>query len=241
MRFFYATSRKRLRQNIVESRMFRMESMSSHSTQTSLNDVGHVSDNSQHTERESYATLIWYTLAALGIALFIRFFVAAPYIVEGASMENTFHTFNYLIIDKLSYEIGSPIRGDVVVMKFPYDTTRSFIKRVIGLPGETVIIDGTSVTIKNAEHPTGFLLEEPYVSPDNFAESHVEITLGPTEYWVLGDNRKASADSRAWGTLPRKDIVGRAFVRLYPLGEATLFPGQARYIDDSSAAATAVN
>lgn len=229
--------RYRLRQRNLESRMLRMES-AAHSTQPSLNDASHVTPS---IEQESYTTLVWYTLAALGIALFIRFFVAAPYIVEGASMENTFHTFNYLIIDKLSYEIGSPMRGDVIVMKFPYDTTRSFIKRVIGLPGETVIIDGTAVTIKNAAHPEGFVLNEPYVSPDNAAESHVEIVLGPTEYWVLGDNRKASADSRAWGTLPRKDIVGRAFVRLYPLSEANLFPGTARYPQDSSPAQSADN
>lgn len=230
--------RYRLRQRNVESRMLRMESSSVHSTPTSLNDAARIS---VHADKESYTTLVWYTLAALGIALFIRFFVAAPYIVEGASMENTFHTFNYLIIDKLSYELGSPERGDVIVMKFPYDTTRSFIKRVIGLPGETVVIDGTLVTIKNTAHPEGFTLTEPYISPDNAMDSHVQITLGPTEYWVLGDNRKASADSRAWGTLPAKDIVGRAFVRLYPLSEIGLFPGETRYSQDSSSAQSAGN
>ncbi len=181
-------------------------------------------------ESSSKGSLIVYTLVALGLALFIRFFIAAPYIVQGASMMPTFQDLNYLIIDRVSYNLESPQRGDVVVFDLPQNESRALIKRVVGLPGETVIIQGNVVTIVSEEHPQGFQLEEPYVSEENFGgASNVSITLSADEYFVLGDNRKVSADSRVWGALPREDIVGRVFVRLFPFGQISFFPGVARY------------
>lgn len=181
-------------------------------------------------QKASQGSLVLYTLVALGLALFIRFFIAAPYIVQGASMEPTFQDLNYLIIDRVSYNLGEPHRGDVVVFDLPQNTSKALIKRIIGLPGETVIIQGNTVTIVNDAHPQGFQLEEPYVDAANFGgASNVHTTLGPDQFFVLGDNRNVSADSRVWGTLPREDIVGRVFLRLFPLGGIGVLPGSADY------------
>lgn len=148
-------------------------------------------------------------------------------------MEPNFQDWNYLIVDRLSYELGTPSRGDVIVFDLPQETSRALIKRVIGLPGETVVLSGTDVTIINTEHPGGFTLSEPYLDAKNIGGvSNMRVTLGVNEYFVLGDNRKVSADSRVWGTLPRKDIVGRVLLRLYPLGETGLLPAKARYSND---------
>ncbi len=178
----------------------------------------------------SSKSLVAYTLVALGLALFIRFFIAAPYIVQGASMLPTFQDLNYLIIDRVSYNLGEPARGDVIVFDLPQNTSKALIKRVIGLPGDTVVIAGDTVTIINDENPQGFQLEEPYLSRENLGGANqVSVKLGTDEFFVLGDNRKVSADSRIWGVLPREDIVGRVLVRLFPFGEISIFPGVARY------------
>lgn len=179
-------------------------------------------------------SLFAYTAFALGLALFIRFFIAAPYVVSGASMEPTFENWDYLIIDRISYDFSEPKRGDVVVFDLPQNESRALIKRVIGLPGDTVVISGPepTVTITNAEHPEGLVLKESYLDPQNlggFTGTHV--TLEPDEYFVLGDNRRVSSDSRVWGVLPRRDIVGRVLLRLYPFGDIGVLPGEARYSD----------
>ena len=179
---------------------------------------------------ETSGSLLLYTVFALGLALFIRFFIAAPYVVSGASMDPTFENWHYLIVDRVSYELGEPSRGDVIVFDLPDNPEKSLIKRVIGLPGETVILNGNSVRIQNDEHPNGFSLKEPYLDPENLdGGNSMRVTLEEGEYFVLGDNRSVSADSRIWGTLPRDNIVGRAFVRLYPLDVIDVLPGEARY------------
>ena len=188
------------------------------------------SSASSVAKKESFSSLASYIVIAVGIALFIRFLVAAPYVVAGASMEPTFYDWNYLIIDKLVYDIVPPQRGDVIVFTLPQDSSRSLIKRVIGLPGEKIRIAGATVTIINVEHPKGFVLSEPYVAPENASKGdRIEVTLGPDQYFVLGDNRHVSADSRIWGTLPKKDISGRVDVRLYPIDMIGMLPGAARY------------
>lgn len=179
-------------------------------------------------------SFFFYLVVALAIALIIRFFVAAPYIVVGSSMEPNFDNWNYLIVDRLTYDFQAPERGDVVVLNLPEDTSRALIKRIIGLPGETIELKGTdpTVTIVNTAHPDGFTLNEPYISPTNYGgASNTSITLGKDQYFVLGDNRKVSADSRTWGILPRTDIVGRVLFRLYPFDGISVFPAEARYVD----------
>jgi signal peptidase I len=185
---------------------------------------------SSESSSASRSSLVVYTVVALGLALFIRFFIAAPYIVSGASMEPTFDNYHYLIVDRISYDLTNPERGDVIVFDLPQNLDRALIKRVVGLPGETVSLYGGEVTIINVAYPDGFTLSEPYLDPANIGgATDMTVTLGSDQYFVLGDNRKVSADSRLWGPLPREDIVGRVLVRLYPLSRIELFPGKAMY------------
>ena len=190
--------------------------------ETSSHDIATSSDTS----------LIIYAVAALALALFVRFYVATPYIVSGASMEHTYENFDYLIVDRLTYDMRTPQRGEVIVFGLPQEPSRDLIKRVIGLPGETVKITGTEprVTIINAAHPNGMLLSEPYLTRENLGgATDITMTLTADQYFVLGDNRRVSADSRMWGILPRNDIVGRVFLRLYPFSMIGLLPGVAHY------------
>ena len=167
-----------------------------------------------------------YVIIALAVILPIRFFVAQPFIVDGASMDPTFATNQYLIVDELSYRFEPIARGDVIIFKYPNDTSKYFIKRIIGLPGETVQIEGTKVLIKNKVNPQGFTLTENYVDPANFTSDHTLVTLTDNQYFVMGDNRAASFDSRAWGPIDKKYIIGRPFIRLFPLDKIGILPGE---------------
>lgn len=165
-------------------------------------------------------TSFWKEFVKLfAIALFIvipfRIFVAQPFLVDGASMEPTFENGQYLIVDELTYHFRGPERGSVLIFKYPNDPKKYFVKRVIGLPGEEVkILDG-KVTIVNEEYPDGLLLDEPYIT---FIKEETEnYSLGQDEYFVMGDNRAGSADSRFWGALPKDNVVGRPIIRLWPL------------------------
>lgn len=176
-------------------------------------------------KKESFwGELARFAIIAVIVVFPIRMFIAQPFIVSGASMEPTFQNGQYLIVDQISYRMEEPQRGDVVIFRYPRDTSKFFIKRVIGLPGETVKIEGDDMLIYNLAHPNGFAIDETYVDHME-KDSFVTQTLGPDEYFVLGDNRDASSDSRVWGILPRENIVGRAFIRLFPVSELDLFPG----------------
>lgn len=166
-----------------------------------------------------------FSLIALLIVVPIRFFIAQPFIVSGSSMEPTFESGEYLIVDQLSYRLEAPERGDVIIFRYPNDPSKFFIKRIIGLPKESVIIDGSQISIKNTLHPEGFLIEEPYLASQNLRSDFLEIELSSSEYFVLGDNRRASSDSRVWGALPEELIVGKALLRLFPITHASFLPG----------------
>ncbi len=174
---------------------------------------------------------IWETIKFAFIAFIIvwpiRAFVAQPFIVSGSSMFPTFENNQYLIIDQISYRFEKPERGDVVIFKYPNDTSKYFIKRVIGLPGETVIIEGSQVSVKNPETGEIFKIPEPYVK--NQSENKIETKLGDTEYYVMGDNRSASSDSRYWGNLDEHFIVGKAMIRILPANSFGLNPGHFNY------------
>lgn len=168
-----------------------------------------------------------FVILALIIVLPIRFFIAQPFLVSGASMYPTFHNGDYLIVDQLSYRIGEVERNDVIVFKYPEDTSKFFIKRVIGLPNETIEIKKDSVIIKNEENKDGFILDQSYLENQSQKENREDktYTLKDNEYFVMGDNRGASHDSRAWGSVPRNLIMGKPFLRLFPFDSISYKPG----------------
>lgn len=148
-------------------------------------------------EKNSLWEFIKFTIIAILIVVPIRLWIAQPFIVSGASMEPTFDNGDYLIVDELSYNLlREPRKGEVIVFRYPLDPSKFFIKRVASLPGETIEIDGR------------------------------KITLGENEYFVLGDNKSASSDSRIWGPVPENLIVGRTLLRLWPITKLELMPGQ---------------
>ena len=179
---------------------------------------------SENKKEHPFVEIIRFSIIALIIVVPIRMFVAQPFIVSGASMEETFQSGEYLIVDQVSYHLHDPARGDVIVFRYPKDPSKYFIKRIIGLPGDTVKIEGSTVTIINEQNPNGFVIDEPYIksmSPDN----HLTEKLGAREYFVMGDNRDRSSDSRAWGILTEDRIIGKAFLRLFPPSALDVMPG----------------
>jgi len=163
-------------------------------------------------------------IIAAVIVLPIRYFLFQPFIVKGESMVPNLHSGDYLIIDEISYRFSSPKRGDIVVLKYPLDTTQRFIKRVVGLPGETIDVkDGKITVLKGQEN---VVLNEEYLPNNLETEGNVNITLKDDEYFVLGDNRQFSYDSRRWGALPKEDLIGKAVFRVFPLSSMTLILGQ---------------
>lgn len=170
-----------------------------------------------------FTELLKFALIAVVIVIPVRLFIAQPFIVSGASMVPTFENGEYLIVDELSYRLNDPERGDVVIFKYPKDPRQYFIKRIIGTPGETVRIDHSVVSVQEVDGDW-IELDEPYVVNEGNG-GNLEMELDEDEYFVMGDNRPESSDSRVWGVLPRENIVGRALVRLLPLSTLSLFPG----------------
>lgn len=169
--------------------------------------------------------LIKVFLLAMAIIVPVRYFLVQPFFVRGASMEPNFTDGEYLVIDELSYRLREPRRGDVVVFQYPGNKSQFFIKRLVGLPGETVEVGQGQVLIKNKIHPQGVLLDETqYLPGDVRTGGSVSITLQDDEFFVLGDNRPSSSDSRSWGVLEREAIVGRAWLRAFPVDRLGVIP-----------------
>ena len=194
-------------------------------------DISRPENNEDVRAEHPLAEIVRFSIIAILIVIPIRMFVAQPFIVSGASMDDTFHSGEYLIVDQVSYYFEEPARGDVIVFKYPKDPSKFFIKRVIGLPGETISIDDTIVTISNERHPDGFVIDEPYIKSMRPADPFSE-TLGDREYFVMGDNRDQSSDSRSWGVLQEERIVGRALVRLFPPSVVDYLPGSVEYSEN---------
>ncbi|MGC9611209.1 MAG: signal peptidase I [Minisyncoccia bacterium] len=159
-------------------------------------------------------------IIAVAAVFVIRSFVAQPFLVSGSSMEPTFSNGNYLLVDELTYDFRVPERGEVVVFKYPRDPNTYFIKRIIGLPGETIEIKNNIMKITDGKGAQ--VLHEPYLLESAYMNDF-EKTLGENEYFVMGDNRNFSFDSRSWGPLPKSDIVGVVRFRLWPFNEAMAF------------------
>lgn len=181
-------------------------------------------DDDSQPKENFLVEIIRFSLIALLIVVPVRMFIAQPFIVSGASMKETFHNGEYLIVDQVSYQLHSPERGDVIIFRYPRDPSKFFIKRIIGLPGDTINIEGSVVTITNESHPEGFVLNEPYINSMRPSVTTNE-KLGSREYFVMGDNRNESSDSRVWGVLQEERIIGKAFLRLFPPQAIGVLPG----------------
>ncbi|MFA7191901.1 MAG: signal peptidase I [Candidatus Paceibacterota bacterium] len=168
--------------------------------------------------------LVKFMALALIIVIPIRTYIAQPFIVSGESMVPTFQDGEYLIVDELSYNMGNIKRGDVVIFKYPHDPSRYFIKRIIGLPNEKIEISGQKVKIENKANPDGFIIDEPYIN-ENFSTNE-KYDTGPNGYFVMGDNRNRSSDSRVWGVVDKKFLIGRAYLRLLPFNSIDYLPGE---------------
>jgi signal peptidase I len=182
--------------------------------------------------RQSFwGEIVQIIIISLIIVIPFRLYIAQPFLVSGPSMDDTFANGQYLIVDELTYNMRDPQRGEVVIFHYPLDTKKFFIKRVIGLPGETLLIKNDEVTICHTDCATDknkFILNEPYVKLNKLfpPRSDITVTLKEDEYYVLGDNRSVSSDSRIWGPVKRDLFSGRPFLRLIPLNKISLFPGQ---------------
>lgn len=183
-------------------------------------------------EDERPSSLLLWILSVVIVVKIAQVYIVQPFIVDGGSMLPTFHNKEFLLVDKFSYIVGNPERGEVMIFKLyeggntPY-TGKHLIKRVIGLPGERVVVQNGTTTIYNKENPEGFQLDESFaVYKDR--EKSVDITLGEDDYFVMGDNRAQSYDSRDWGPLDRENVKGRVLFRIYPFSAASYEPG--RYV-----------
>lgn len=184
-------------------------------------------------EDEDPSSLLLWIIGIIIVVKLIQGFLIQPFIVDGGSMLPTYHNGEFLLVDKLSYRLHEPRRGDVMIFKLYENTNNPYegkhlIKRVIGLPGEHVKVENGVTTIYNKQNPNGFVIDEPFVS---YKDTHknVDITLDSTHYFMMGDNRAQSYDSRDWGPLNSKDIKGQVLFRVYPFSSASYEPGQYMY------------
>lgn len=157
---------------------------------------------------------------AVVVVVLVRVFVVQPFVVSGASMEPTFYNGNYLLVDELTYRFRDPERGEVIVFRYPGDLSSFYIKRIIGLPGDRVVLRDNTISVY--EHGKGRVLHESYLL-GNPTNGSFDVTVPDGEYFVMGDNRNFSFDSRSWGSLPKGDIIGVVRLRLWPIGEVRAF------------------
>ena len=174
--------------------------------------------------KEIFSTILYILVVLLGTYLLITF-VGQRTSVSGSSMEPTLSNNDQLILDKISYRFSEPQRFDIIVFPFQYAEKTFYVKRIIGLPGETVQID-----LQGNIYINGQILNEDYGKETiNFAGLAVEpITLGDDEYFVMGDNRNNSSDSRdpSVGNIRRSNIIGKAWVRIWPLNKCGVLKHQ---------------
>ncbi|MFP4514957.1 MAG: signal peptidase I [Parcubacteria group bacterium] len=170
-------------------------------------------------------------LISLAIIVPVRYFLIQPFYVKGASMEPSFHDYEYLIIDEISYRFNEPKRGEVVVFRYPRHPQEYFIKRIIALPGERVEVRNGLVYVYNEENPKGFLLDEEYLheGTQTHGLQNEEVDLKADEYYVLGDNRSASKDSRNFGPVNESFIIGKVWIRGWPIDRFEVFKYDINY------------
>ncbi len=191
-------------------------------------DLNNINNNESRLERplwQKISEFIWemvrVAIISLAIIIPVRYFLIQPFYVKGASMEPNFYDHEYLIIDEISYRFNQPKRGDIVVFRYPKDPKQFFIKRIIGLPGERIKIENNKVYIN------GTILNEAYLEPGTETvlalKGYGDVILGSDEYFLLGDNRSQSLDSRIFGPVKREYIIGKTWLRGWPFNRVTFF------------------
>lgn len=165
----------------------------------------------------SFFIEIFETLVVFGaIFALIYLFVAQFHKVSGNSMVPTMHNGDFLITEKISYKFGSPKHGEIIVLKNPRNESQDFIKRIIAVPGDTIKIEKSSVFVNNQPLKESYLPTATPTRSGAFLNEEAIIKAGPNQYFVLGDNREHSSDSREWGPVTKEEIVGKAFFRYWP-------------------------
>jgi len=186
-----------------------------------LTDISNIDEQDPDSEEGGVLSfvleLVKITLISLAIIIPVRYFLIKPFYVNGASMEPNYHNHEYLIIDEISYRLNPPKRGEVVVFKYPENPKEFFIKRIIGLPGERVVITGGDIFIYNSKNLSGIKIQEPYLEKDLKTAGNIDTVLDEDEYFVLGDNRNSSLDSRRFGALKKNEIIGKTWIRVLPV------------------------
>jgi signal peptidase I len=168
--------------------------------------------------------IVEIVVIALAMFVVMYIFLFQPHQVRGLSMYPTFYDSDYLLTDKLTYRLAQPKRGEVIIFKAPNNEEYDYIKRIIGLPGETVKVSNNHVYINDK------VLDEPYLPSTyqtfggKFWQEGQSIPVPDGQYFVLGDNREHSSDSREWGPVPRANIIGKAWVRYWPPSRAGIIP-----------------
>lgn len=169
----------------------------------------------------SFLEIFETILIAVVAVVLIRTFIAQPFLVSGSSMEPTFESGNYLLVDEMTYNFRNPKRGEVIVFNSPSENGSYYIKRIIGLPGERIVIDDETVSIYEDGKEKD--LNEDYITNFDLQGKDYDVTLESNEYFVLGDNRGFSYDSRNWGPLEENKIIGLVRLRLWPINQAVAF------------------
>lgn len=183
-----------------------------------------IDENKQNlSPKNELLVFVWETIKvvviSLAIILPVRYYLVQPFFVKGASMEPSFEDGDYLLIDEISYRFSDPVRGDVIVFRYPEDRSQFFIKRIVGLPGETVEVKNNKIIIYNSEDKDGFVLPEKYLGTDQETLGNMITRLENKEYFVLGDNRLHSSDSRRWGPVTKNLVTGKVFLRAWPFSK----------------------
>lgn len=160
-------------------------------------------------------------IISLAIILPVRYYIIQPFYVKGSSMEPTFYDYEYLIINEIGYRFNEPAESDVIVLKDPRHTSQYFIKRIIGVPGDTVKVDNGKVFVNGEQLDESAYLDDSVYTDSAFGND--EITLGVDQYYVMGDNRPASYDSRRFGAVDRSEIIGKVWIRAWPFSRLDTF------------------
>jgi signal peptidase I len=166
---------------------------------------------------------------ALAIFVIVYRFLFQPHQVKGNSMMNNFYDGEYVLTDKITYRFRLPARGEVIVFKAPKNEDYDYIKRIIALPGDRVKVEGGQVYLNNQKlDESVYLHQDSYTQAGYFSQEGTEILVPAESYYVLGDNRNHSSDSREWGVVPKDNIIGRAWIRYWPLNQFGVIKNQAK-------------